>query len=44
MDIYESAKIGIGTVMKNLKILKFVPDHLKIKQYVNMELKNYLIY
>ena len=44
MDISESAKIGIGTVMKNLKMLKFVPDHLKTKQCLNMELKNYHIY
>ena len=29
MDIYKSVKISIGTVMKNPKKLKFVPDHLK---------------
>ena len=29
MDIYKSAKINIGTVMRNPEILKFVLDHLK---------------
>ena len=29
MDIYETVKINIGTVMKNPEILKFIPDHLK---------------
>ena len=32
MDIYKSVKIGIGTVMKNPEMLRFVPDHLKIKK------------
>ena len=31
MDIYKSVKIGIGTVMRNPGMLKFVPDHLKTK-------------
>ena len=29
MDIYETVKINIGTVMKNPEMLKFIPDHLK---------------
>ena len=28
MDIYKSLNINIGTVMKNPKMLKFIPDHL----------------
>ena len=40
MDIYKFVKISIGTV-RNLEMLKFVPDHLKIKKCVNMQLKNY---
>ena len=29
MVVYKSLNIGIGRVMKNSKMLKFVPDHLK---------------
>ena len=29
MDIYETVKINIGTVIKNPEMLKFIPDHLK---------------
>ena len=32
MDVYKSLNISIGTVMKNLEILKFVPDYLKTKK------------
>ena len=32
IDIYKSLNINIGTVMKNIEILKFVPDHLKTKK------------
>ena len=32
MDIYKSLDISIGTVMKNLEIWTFVPDHLKTKK------------
>ena len=32
MDIYRSLNINIGTVKKNLEIIKFVPDHLKTKK------------
>ena len=42
MDIYKS--LNIGTVMKNLELLKFVSDHLKTKKCLRMQLKNYLIY
>ena len=31
MDIYKSLNINIGTVMKNLEMLKFIPNHLKTK-------------
>ena len=34
MDIYKSLNISIRTVMKDPKILKFVPDHLKTKKNV----------
>ena len=32
MVIFKSVKKHIGTVMKNPKMLKFVPDHLKTKK------------
>ena len=32
MDVYKSLNINIGAVMKNLEMLKFVPDHLKIQK------------
>ena len=32
MDIYKSAKISIGTVMRNQEMLTFVSDHLKNKK------------
>ena len=32
MDIYKSVRISIATVMKNRKMLKFLPDHLKNKK------------
>ena len=31
MDIYKSLNISIATVIKNPEMLKFVPDHLEIK-------------
>ena len=40
MDIYKSLNISIGTVMKNPEMLKFVPDHVKTKKIVGMQLKN----
>ena len=39
MDIYKSLNISIGTVMKNPEMLKLVPDHLKTKQCVSIQLK-----
>ena len=39
MDIYKYLNINIGTVIKNPDMLKLVPDHLKIKTYVSMQLK-----
>ena len=42
MDIYKSVKISIGTVMRNPEMFKFVPDHLKTKTCVSMQLKDYL--
>ena len=38
-NIYKSLKISIGIVMRNLEMLKFVPDRLKTKKCVNMQLK-----
>ena len=32
MDISKSLNVSIRTVMKNLEIIKFVPDHLKTKK------------
>ena len=32
MDIYKSVKISIGEVMKNPKMLKFIPDYLKTEK------------
>ena len=32
---------NIAAVIKNQKMLKFVPDHLKTKKCVNMQLKHY---
>ena len=44
MDVYKSLNISIGTVMKNPEMLKFIPNHLKTKKCVRMQLQNYLIY
>ena len=40
MDIYKSAKISIGTVMKNPEMLKSVPDHHKTKKMCKHAVKN----
>ena len=32
MDIFKSLNISIETVMRNLEMLIFVPDHLNIKK------------
>ena len=42
MSIYKSLNIGIRTVMKNLEMLKFVPDHLKKRVSIHLN-KNYLV-
>ena len=34
MDVYKSLNISIGTVMKNIDMLEFVPDHLKTKKMI----------
>ena len=45
MDIYKSLNINTTrTIIKSPGMLKFVPDHLKIKKNVYMQLKNYLIH
>ena len=44
IDIYKPLSIIIGTVMKNSEMLIFVPNHLKLKKCVSMQLKNDLIY
>ena len=31
MDVYKSLDINIGKGLKNIKMIKFVPDHLKTK-------------
>ena len=31
-DNYKTLKIGIGTVIKDLEMLRFVPNHLKTKK------------
>ena len=35
MGTFKSLNINIGTVMKNPKMLEFVPDHLKTKHMFN---------
>ena len=37
-----SLNVNIGRVMKNPS--EFVPDHLKTKKCVSIQMKNYLIY
>ena len=44
MDIYKSLNISIRAVMKNSKMLKFIPDHLKTKKCGSVHFRNYLIY
>ena len=43
-NIYKSLNVNIGTEMKNPEMLIFVPDHLKTKTWVSMQLKDYLFY
>ena len=42
MEICKSVKISIGTVIKNLEMLKFVPDHLKTKKICKCTVKKLL--
>ena len=43
MCIHKTINTNIGAVMKNPEMLKFIPDHLKIKQICNhYSYKNYL--
>ena len=37
---YKSLNIRTGAIMKNSKILKFVPHHLKTKKICNYAVKN----
>ena len=39
MDIYKSLNISSGTVMENLEMLKFVPNHLKTKKMCKCAVK-----
>ena len=39
MDVFDSADISIGTVIKNPEILKFIPDHLKTKNMCKRAVK-----
>ena len=40
MDIYKSAKINIGTVVRKPEMLKFILDHLKTKNMYKHAVKN----
>ena len=41
---YKSLNISTGwTVMRNLEMLKFVPDHLKTKVICNHAVKNFFL-
>ena len=42
MDIYKSVKISTRAIMRNLEMLTFVPDNLKCKKCVSMQLKKCL--
>ena len=37
---YKSLKKNIASIIKNPEMLRFVPDHLKLKRCVKMQLKN----
>ena len=39
IDNYISPKIGIGAEMKNLSMLKFVPEYLKTKKKCNYAIR-----
>ena len=44
MEIHKSLKIDNRTVMKNLEMLKFVPDHLKTNKMYYIYIYNIYIY
>ena len=44
VDIMKFLNINIGPVMKNPEMLELIPDQLKLKKCVSMQLNNYLIY
>ena len=39
-NIYKSLNINIGTVKRNPEMLRIVPDYLKTKKCVSIQLKN----
>ena len=39
VNIYKSLNVSIGTISKNPEMLKFVPDHLKLKKVCNHAVK-----
>ena len=39
MDVYKSSDISAVTVIKNSRMLKFVPDHYKTKKMCKHEVK-----
>ena len=43
-DNYKALKIGIGAMIKNLEILRFIPDHFKTKKMCKKISKNVLKY
>ena len=41
-DNYKTLKISIGTIIKDLEMLRFVPDHLKTKKMSKNAVKKLL--
>ena len=41
-DNSNNLKISTGAVIKNPEMLKFVPDHLRLKRCVKIQLKTYI--
>ena len=41
-DNYKPLKISIGTIIKDLEMLRFVPDHLKTKKMCKNAVKKLL--
>ena len=40
----ETVKISIGTIIQDLKVIVFVPDHLKIKKKYENVVKKFMRY